>query len=473
MYRFVQFFFLFHMSESTEDPFGDSSAVFCNALFSPRSSGNIDEGTLEEIIEVEEETPTTIYEIPTTTEESLSGNHSLGNSFKDSYEDSSSIVSCDDDDDDENDEDEVKDEKEQVDEEIGSAITVFHTRRSSSVSSGIFKWEDLLFCDKAPEEEQFHKIRRVEPSSLSSSYSNSTGADLLSSKVKVGGITDVEVSEEPSKPPVKKLIRIRLPDNSYRTFPVNSTTTLDSIMDKITSKLAIERPEEDYTKNHIFQVDENNETELQAESFVVDILSKADDSSEFIYKKKGEKVIDIKEELKQIEKENQMLEKKKEDIQVALSTWLGDSKPIVQVNHQNQQIDLDNRRIFAPLVCEANPTTSVKGINMFSNLERIATLLEEKISLTHRITQQKKPKNTKNQKMFVEFAAFPAVSQTISVRTLESKLSELAIHSVFVNGWKCYVKEYLCHPNDASSLHKALTEISFLELLPPHPNILR
>merc|ERR1712130_10356 len=53
-----------------------------------------------------------------------------------------------------------------------------------------------------------------------------------------------------------------------------------------------------------------------------------------------------------------------------------------------------------------------------------------------------------------------------------SKSTEIVVSVVMLNGWKCILKEFVCHPNDII-VTKAALEVALLEALPPHPNVVR
>jgi len=264
----------------------------------------------------------------------------------------------------------------------------------------------------------------------------------------------------------RKLIRIKLPNGSYRTFPVHSETTIGYIVEKIKSKMAYEQAENAF----IFQVNGKDEVRLEDQVLLGKHLETVPATSEFIFKKHGEKLIDRTEELKQIELENKILEKRKENIQEALSTWMGDSK----VSLPTASTSFSAERIFFPAVpFGKNASRSeVEQMKLFAQADQISSFIIEKNSATRKYSQLKKTKGAKIQPGVIDFSSQFLILEEQNVTAL-SKISEVVSYAVVVSGWRCYMKEYFCHANDSTSTKKLLFEISLLENLPYHPNIIQ
>ena len=101
-------------------------------------------------------------------------------------------------------------------------------------------------------------------------------------------------AEEPQFKAHKKLVRIRLPNNSYRTMPVATTTTVGSVVEKLASKLMLQNPDSDFSECRLFLVlGGHEEVQLDEQDFLGDILNlTAQYGDELTYKKAGEKFVD-------------------------------------------------------------------------------------------------------------------------------------------------------------------------------------
>eukprot|EP00012_Vannella_robusta_P002858 CAMPEP_0206186730 /NCGR_PEP_ID=MMETSP0166-20121206/2572_1 /ASSEMBLY_ACC=CAM_ASM_000260 /TAXON_ID=95228 /ORGANISM="Vannella robusta, Strain DIVA3 518/3/11/1/6" /LENGTH=596 /DNA_ID=CAMNT_0053602161 /DNA_START=55 /DNA_END=1842 /DNA_ORIENTATION=- len=352
-------------------------------------------------------------------------------------------------------------------------------KRQRSVSSpGMFRWEQEELRDIISiETKGIQREPTISRLSLVGELQREKSVCLTpppssqddNSKAHVNQVTINPVNPSTNKTS-KKLIRIKLPNNSYRTFPVLPDTTVTCIIEKIKAKMAKEKSDCE-TSSHIFQVNvDGSETILDDSVLVFDVLEAAPPTCEFIFKKQGEKIIDRNEELKLIALENRILEKKKENIQEALNTWMGDSKassiPISTI------VSISEKKHNPTFSCAPFSSSKSEKFNLFTQADIISSLLIEKNSATRRFVQLKKSKGNKSQQGSIDFTSKVSVVQRNGVFAL-SKISEVINYTVVVSGWRCFMKEFFCHINDFSSLKKALFEVALLETLPYHPNIIQ
>ena len=104
----------------------------------------------------------------------------------------------------------------------------------------------------------------------------------------------------------KFILRVKLPDHSYRTFPVTFITKVCDIRDKLISKLKIEKDNINWEEYHIFVVNEG-ETWLEGDKIFGPLI---EEGGQFIFKQFGQEEIDLQaqlEKINQINKEKERL----------------------------------------------------------------------------------------------------------------------------------------------------------------------
>lgn len=340
-----------------------------------------------------------------------------------------------------------------------------------------------------------------------------------------------ESADRPQFKAAKKIVRIRLPNNSYRTIPVATTTTVGAVVEKIASKLMIQNPDADYSECRLFLVLAGvEEVELEEHDFLGDILNvHAQSGDELTYKKAGEKFVDREEQLKQIEQQNRLHAQRKETLHEAMNSWMhgpdesapspslpvvGDLPshtpggfgfllperqhflPVLYGRYRMEEGAVPPRAPSSPPHAEARANASCPQLSpssrspnparggdllvqpwdvqtshllpFYSMASSLSSLLLEK-EASQRATKKSK---AGGRSMFVDFGNPPTATQKREVCPC-SKGTEIVVSVVMVNGWKCIQKEFLCHPNDSAIIGKAALEVALLEALPPHPNVVR
>lgn len=384
--------------------------------------------------------------------------------------------------------------------EIPKVATEGRRRQRSVSSPGMFRWEEEVLSDLIQSSSDTNSRNQITEESKVKIRTETQNTDSSESRRKLqkrkstgialpdrDGVLQNQISRKESESKLelttsnpsdsigtpKRLIRVKLPNNSYRTFPVLENTTTEVIIEKIKSKMSKEKSDH-YVYSQLFQVNKNGtEFLLHKDLLISEVLRKAPDDCEFIFKKQGEKLIDRNEELQQIALENRILEKKKENIQEALSTWLGDAKiPTGGGNHTIVTTTISEKRFPLPNIAFHSSKSEFEKMNLLHHAETFYALLIEKSSSSRRFAQLKKTKATKTSQCIIDFSGDISIVKRNEVAAL-SRISEMITYTVVVSGWKCFMKEFFCHVNDFSSQKKVAFEVTLLEVLPYHPNIIQ
>lgn len=253
------------------------------------------------------------------------------------------------------------------------------------------------------------------------------------------------------------LFRVRLPNGSHRTFPVDPSTTTRSILDKLITKMQTEKlSDQDWSESRIFLKQHNDEIRLEDDDNVFELLQFHPPGCEFIFKREGEKEVDVLEELKLIERTNRDKDKRKETLQEAYTNWITENKknkPAITL--------FSDKRYFPPISATTDRDTQITMLQ-----DKLLDLEEDLFGFTKRVDSIKKTKLRKNCST-VDFSKVRILSLLV-----ESTSNGSSVYRVMVDGWQCVMKQVSIINRTVSPI-KLFNELSLLESLPAHENIIQ
>ena len=266
---------------------------------------------------------------------------------------------------------------------------------------------------------------------------------------------------------IAKGFRVKLPDNSYRTLPINPQVTIKIMREKLEKKLKDQYVNEqiEWGSCGIYQIlPDLSEVELLSDQVVEFIPLR--EVSEFVFKIPPQaKIIEEKVQNEKV--------KKQKDIESALSAWLGETKPtklIFPNLHDKKYFYYQNNLNLINLASVSNPnyqgSNDVLGVMYL--IDKLEILSEDFSGIKKRINLLKSvPASGPRSNLAVDCSKVRILQKIIG----PMKGNGISIYSVHVDGWKAIMKEFTLA--SAFSASRFLMEIFLLELLPFHENIIK
>ena len=240
------------------------------------------------------------------------------------------------------------------------------------------------------------------------------------------------------------VMKIRLPNSSHKSFPINEQSTAGEIIEKLRNKLNLEQPGNAWNECVLFEL-KGKEISLPSSTKLLPIFISG---SEFIFKKPGEKEVNREEELQRIMRQNENLRKEKQKLMDQSFVY----------SKRGYDFSLDRRNF---LFAEYTPNHgSVDQISLAMN--KIQLLLQDLNGYREKFDSLKKLK-----KIPVD------ISDVLVLKKLSDK-TQVVIYTALVSGWTVILKEFLLSESySVQTLNQINNEIALLDSLPYHPNIVK